>query len=346
MKNRAAYMTGLKKMEIREIPVPVPEADQVLLKLEYVGICGSDIHYYEHGRIGDFVVDGDFILGHECAGTIVSVGENVTELSAGDRVALEPGITCGKCSYCTSGQYNLCPDVEFLATPPYHGCFMNYIAFPANLAFKLPENVDTKAGALIEPLCVGLEASSAADVKLGDSVVILGCGCIGLTTLLACRAKGATDITVVDVIPKRLEKAMELGATRAINAKETDAVAEIMKATDNKGADIVMETAGSSKTLQQTIELVKRGGMIVVVGMGAEDIIPFNFGQLMGKVAEIKPIFRYKNQYPAAIHALASGRIDISGIVTHEFDFDAISEAFRVNIEEKDDVVKIVIKMS
>jgi L-iditol 2-dehydrogenase len=159
MKNRAAFMTGLNKMEIRDIEVPKPREKDVLVKLEYVGICGSDVHYLEHGKIGDFVVNGDFILGHECAGTVVEIGSGVQNLKVGDKVALEPGITCGQCEFCKTGRYNLCPDVEFLATPPYHGSLMNYIAFPENMCFKLPENISTKEGALVEPLAVGMHAA-------------------------------------------------------------------------------------------------------------------------------------------------------------------------------------------
>ncbi|MDF2844623.1 MAG: theronine dehydrogenase-like Zn-dependent dehydrogenase [Herbinix sp.] len=220
MTNKAVYMTGLNKMEMRDVEMPKIKEDQVLIKLEYVGICGSDVHYLEHGSIGDFIVNGDFILGHECAGEIVEIGSKVSDLTVGDKVALEPGATCGQCEFCKSGKYNLCPDVEFLATPPYHGCLENYIAFPAS-------NITTKEGALVEPLAVGMHAAAQGNVKLGDSVVILGSGCIGLVTLLACKAYGATDITVVDVMPKRLEYAMKLGATRVINAKEEDAVAKI-----------------------------------------------------------------------------------------------------------------------
>ena len=344
-KNRAAFMTGLNKMEIREVPMPIAKEGQVVVKLEYVGICGSDVHYFEHGRIGDFIVDGDFILGHECAGTVVEAGKGVTSLKPGDRVTLEPGATCGRCEFCVTGRYNLCPDVEFLATPPYHGCFENHIAFPAHLTFKLPNNVSTKEGALIEPLAVGLEAASVSGVTLGSSVVILGSGCIGLMALLASKAHGASDVTVVDVIQKRLDKAKELGATRVINAAETDATEALLTATDGKGADIVMETAGSTRTTQQTPFVVKRGGSIVLVGMGPDDVIPFNFAKLMGQVAGLKTIFRYKNQYPKAIKAVSSGLIDVSGIVTNEFTFDDIAEAFRVNIENKKEVVKIVIKI-
>ncbi|QNU68588.1 NAD(P)-dependent alcohol dehydrogenase [Ruminiclostridium herbifermentans] len=345
MKNRAAYMTGLRKMEIRDIEMPKLKEKDVLVKLEYVGICGSDVHYLEHGKIGDFVVDGDFILGHECAGTIVELGSGVKSLKVGDKVALEPGITCGQCEFCKSGRYNLCPHVEFLATPPYHGSMMKYIAFPENMCFKLPDNITTKEGALVEPLSVGMHAAMQGGVKLGDSVVILGAGTIGLVTLLACKAFGATDITVVDVIPKRLEYARKLGATTVINAAEADVFAEVEKLTNKTGVDIVIETAGTARTISQTPYLIKNGGTIVLVGMAPQDIIEFNFAKIMAKEAQIKSVFRYRNIYPIAIKALAQGIIDIKGIVTHEFDFEESAKAFDFVINNKQDVVKAVIKI-
>lgn len=345
MKNRAAYMTGLNKMEIREIEVPVPKEKEVLVKLEYVGICGSDVHYLEHGKIGDFIVKGDFILGHECAGTIVAIGAKVEKLKVGDKVALEPGITCGQCEFCKTGRYNLCPDVEFLATPPYQGCFMNYIAFPENMAFKLPDMISTKEGALVEPLAVGMHAAKQGKVKLGDSVVILGSGTIGLVTLLACKAFGATDITVVDVIPKRLEYAKKLGATTVINATEVDVLAEIDKLTNKTGVDVVIETAGSAQTIAQTPYLIKNGGCIVLVGMAPQDIIEYNFAKILAKEAEIKSVFRYRNIYPQAIQAISKGVIDISGIITHEFAFEDVVKAFDFVINHKQEVVKAVIKI-
>lgn len=345
MKNRAAYMTGLNKMEIRDIEMPVLRDRDVLVKLEYVGICGSDVHYLEHGKIGDFIVEGDFILGHECAGTVVEIGSGVKNLKVGDKVALEPGITCGQCEFCKTGRYNLCPDVEFLATPPYHGSLMNYIAFPENMCFKLPENITTKEGALVEPLAVGMHAAIQGNVKLGDSVVILGAGTIGLVTLLACKAYGATEITVVDVLPKRLEYAKKLGATATINALEVDVFSEMDKITGKKGVDIVIETAGSARTISQTPYLVKNGGTIVLVGLAPQDIIEFNFAKIMAKEAQIKSVFRYRNIYPTAIKAIANGVIDISGIVTHEFDFEDSAKAFDHVINNKQDVVKAVIKI-
>ncbi len=345
MKNRAAYMTDLDKMEIRDIEMPEAGAKEVLVELEYVGICGSDVHYFHDGRCGDYKVEGDFMLGHECAGTVVALGEGVEHLKVGDKVALEPGITCGQCEFCKTGRYNLCPDVQFLATPPVQGCYENYIAFPENMCFKLPDNISTKEGALVEPLSVGMHAANQGDVKLGDSVVILGAGCIGLVTLLACKAHGATDITVVDVIPKRLDYALKLGATRVINGREADAVGEVDKLTDGAGVDKVFETAGSPITIQQTPYMVKNGGTIVLVGISAQEKIEYNFAKIMAKEARIESVFRYRNIYPQAIAAIADGIIDVSGIVTHEFDFDDIQEAFDCAINNKDEVVKAVIKI-
>ncbi|CAB1251336.1 putative iditol dehydrogenase [Ruminococcaceae bacterium BL-6] len=346
MKNRAVFMTGLNRMEIREIPMPSPKEKEILLKIEYVGICGSDVHYLEQGRIGGFVVDGDFILGHECAGTVVQTGPGVASLNVGDRVALEPGCTCGKCEFCKSGKYNLCPDVRFLATPPYNGCLMDYITFPEDMAFRLPDKISTKEGALIEPLSVGMHAAKQGSVTLGNSVTILGAGCIGLVTLLSCRAFGATDLFVVDVLPKRLEYAKKLGATHVINALEEDPVQTIQDRTGGAGTDIVIETAGSAKTISQTPYIVKRGGRIVLVGMAAQDVIEYDFSKIMAKEASIQSVFRYRNIYPQAIKAIEKGIIDVSGIVTHEFDFEETPRAFDFVIHNKQDVVKAVIKVS
>ncbi len=314
--------------------------------MSFVGICGSDVHYFHDGRCADYIVDGEFILGHECAGVVYELGEGVKSLKVGDRVALEPGITCGECEFCKSGKYNLCPDVVFLATPPVQGCFMNYIAFPENMCFKLPDNVSTMEGALVEPLSVGIHATNQANVGLDDNVVIFGSGCIGLVTLLACSARGASDITVVDVVEKRLEYAKKLGATRVINAAEVDAVKEIMALTDGVGASQVFECSGAPTCIQQTPFVVKAGGTITLVGMSSQPEIPFNFAQIMAKEPQIKSVFRYRNIYPSAINAISSGKINVSGIVTHEFTLDEIEEAFLENVHNKKEVVKAVIKIN
>ena len=340
MTNKAVFMTGIGRLETREIEMPVIKGNQVLIKIEYVGICGSDVHYLEHGKIGDFVVEGDFILGHECAGVVVETGPDVKTLKIGDKVALEPGQTCGQCAFCKGGRYNLCPDVAFLATPPYHGCLMNYIAYPETMAFKLPESMGTKEGALVEPFAVGVHGAKQGGIALGSSAVILGAGCIGLMTLAACRAFGARDITVVDVMEKRLECAKKLGASRVINAATDD----VEKALSNT-ADVVFETAGATKTIGQTPHLVKTGGTIVLVGMAPEDIIPFNIAKILSKEVAVKTVFRYRNIYPQAIDAISAGTAKIGGVVTHEFSFSEAKKAFDYVINNKGDVVKAVIKM-
>ena len=344
---KGAFMRGIDKMVIKEIPVPEIGKKEVLVSLEYVGICGSDVHYFHNGCCGSYKVDlsEDYMLGHECAGTIVKVGEEVERLKVGDRVALEPGITCGECEQCKSGHYNLCPDVVFLATPPVQGCNEEYIAFPETLCFKLTDNVSTKEGALIEQLSVVFYASEQGGVKTGDTVVILGSGCIGLVTLLACKAHGAGKIIVADLVEARLQKAIELGATEVINSGKEDALKKIEELTNGRGADVVFETAGSPVTIAQTPFIVRRGGMITLVGISAKEEITYNFAQIMDKEATIKSVFRYRNIYPKAIAAVSSGAINVKGIVTHEFDLEHIQDAYDEAVNNKTDLVKAVIKV-
>ena len=344
---KAAFMRGTDHMEIREIPVPEVGEKEVLVRLEYVGICGSDIHYYHTGKCGTYEVDltEDFMLGHECSGTVIRTGPAVERLKTGDKVALEPGITCGKCEFCKSGHYNLCPDVKFLATPPVQGCYEEYIAFPEDMCFKLPESMDAMEGALIEPLSVGFYAAEQGEVQVGDTVVILGGGCIGLVTMLACKAHGAGQIIVADLVDARLEKAKELGADFVINSGKTDIMKEIREITGGRMCDKVFETAGSPVTIAQTPFLVRRGGRIVLVGIASQEEISFNFAQIMDKEAEIKSVFRYRNIYPKAIAAVAGGVVDVKKIVTHQYDLEHIQEAFDEAVHNKTDLVKAVIRI-
>lgn len=345
MENKAIYMSGTNNMVWKDIPVPEINEDEVLIKVEAVGICGSDMHYYQHGKIGSFIVDKDLILGHEAAGSVVKVGSNVKDLKVGDKVAMEPGVTCGKCEFCMTGKYNLCPDVEFFATPPYDGVLSTYVKHPASKCFLLPENVSVVEGALVEPLNVGLHATAQGDVKLGDTVVIFGTGCIGLCSLLAAKGRGASKIIVVDILKNRLDKALELGATHVVNAKEVNAVQKIMEITNNVGADVVIETAGSEITFKQTVEVVKKAGCIVSVGMTPKDSLEFDFMKLQSKEAMLNTVFRYRNLYPTGINAIASGAINIKAIVSHEFDFEKTKEAFDYVAANPGEVVKAVIVM-
>lgn len=342
---KAAYLKEKMDIVIRDDqPIPEPSDDQVLIKMEYCGVCGSDVHFYREGKVGDTPAPADFILGHEVAGTIVKTGKNVTGLVPGDRVALEPGYTCGKCEFCKTGRYNLCPDVQFFAAPPVSGALMEYVVHPADMCFKLPDNVTTEEGALVEPLAVGMHAASQANVTLGNSVLILGGGCIGLVTLLAAKARGASQIVVVDLYEKRLNMARKLGASAVINAKEEDVAQRVDALFGRLGADIVFETAGSIHTIQETPYFVKPGGTICLVGMAAESMVNYNFNQIMMKEVTIKSVFRYRNLYPAAIAAIASGAIDVKQIVTHRFLFEEADLAFRTAVEHAQDEIKEVIE--
>lgn len=262
---KVAVMNSIGKMGYVEREVPQPADNEVLVKLEYVGICGSDMHYYETGRIGDYVVKPPFVLGHEPGGVVVEVGKNVKHLKIGDRVALEPGKTCGHCEYCKEGKYNLCPDVVFFATPPVDGVFQEYVAHEAALCFKLPDNVDTMEGALIEPLAVGFHAANQGGAHAGQTAVVFGAGCIGLVSMMALKAEGVSKVYVVDIMQKRLDKALELGATGVINSMDKNVQDEISRLTEGKGVDLVIETAGMEITTRQAIHIAKKGSTIVLV---------------------------------------------------------------------------------
>ena len=344
-KMKAAVMTDIMETELVEKDIPGIKDDEVLVKVEYVGVCGSDLHYYEQGRIGDVRVQFPFILGHEAAGEVVKLGKNVTHLMIGDKVALEPGKTCGHCEFCKTGRYNLCPEVEFFATPPYDGVFQEYAAHRADLCFKLPENVSTMEGALIEPLAVGFHASNQGGAHLGQTAVVMGAGCIGLVTMMALRAEGVDKIYVVDVIEKRLQKAKELGATEVINGKEKDAVEEVLRLTGGAGSDLVLETAGTDITANQAVRMAKKGSTIVMVGYSASGEITLPMSLALDKELCFKTVFRYRHIYPMAIEAVASGKVDIKGIVTNVFELDEIADGLEQCVKNKAEIVKAVIKI-
>lgn len=344
-KMKVAVMTGIKQMEIREREIPTPKSDEVLVKIEYVGICGSDVHFFEQGQLGNWKVDCDLVLGHESGGTIVEVGADVKDLKVGDRVALEPGVGCGKCEMCKKGLYNLCENIDFMAIPHQRdGVFLEYYAHPASMCFKLPENVDTMEGALIEPLSVGLHAVNISGAKMGQSAVVLGCGCIGLVTIMALKAAGIDEIYAVDVLDKRLAKAKEVGAMQVINGKEQDAV-EVIRALPGGGCDLVFETAGSEFTTLQSGKMVKKGGAVTLVGMCANSEIKYDIGSLSAAEARLYTIFRYRNLYPQAIKLVSQGKIPVKTIASHVFDFADIENGINYSIENKAEVIKGVIKM-
>ena len=342
---KVAVMNGVGQMGYTERPIPTPKDDEVLVKLEYVGICGSDLHYYETGAIGSYVVEPPFVLGHEPGGVVVEVGKDVKHLKVGDKVALEPGKTCGQCEFCKTGRYNLCPDVIFFATPPVDGVFQEYVAHEAGLCFKLPENVSTMEGALIEPLAVGFHAANLGDAHIGQTAVVFGAGCIGLVSMMALKAKGVSRVYVVDIMAKRLEKALELGADGVINGAERDAVEAVLELTGGAGCDLVVETAGTQITTRQAIHMAKKGSTIVLVGYSKSGEMTLPMSLSLDKELTFKTIFRYRHVYPMAIDAVAAGRINLKGIVTDIFELDDIQNAMDRSVADKANIVKAVVKV-
>ncbi|MBD5162886.1 MAG: NAD(P)-dependent alcohol dehydrogenase [Oscillibacter sp.] len=342
---RVAVMEGIGKMGYTRRPIPVPKADEVLVKLEYVGICGSDMHYYETGAIGDYVVKPPFVLGHEPGGTVVEVGSNVKHLRVGDKVALEPGKTCGHCEFCRQGKYNLCPDVVFFATPPVDGVFQEYVAHEAALCFKLPDNVSTLEGALIEPLAVGFHAANQGGAHAGQTAVVMGAGCIGLVSMMALKAQGVSRVYVVDVMSRRLDKALELGADGVINGKEEDAVEAVRRLTGGAGCDLVIETAGTEITTRQAVHMTKKGAAIVLVGYSKTGEITLPMSLALDKELTFKTVFRYRHIYPMAIDSVAAGKVNLKGIVTDIFDFDDIQNAMDRSVADKANIVKAVVRI-
>lgn len=344
-KMKTAVMLGIGKMGFEERDIPQTKDNEVLVQLEYVGICGSDLHYYETGAIGDYVVKPPFVLGHEPGGTVVEVGKNVKHLKAGDRVALEPGRTCGHCEFCKEGKYNLCPDVVFFATPPVDGVFQEYVAHEADLCFKLPDNVSTLEGALIEPLAVGFHAAIQGDAHLGQKAVVMGAGCIGLVSMMALKARGVSEVYVVDIMEKRLEKALELGAAGVINGAKEDVVQKVNEITNGRGMDLVIETAGTEITTRQAIQIARKGSNIVLVGYSKTGEMTLPMSLVLDKELTFKTVFRYRHIYPMAIEAVAAGKVDLKGIVTDIFTLDEAQKAMDYSVNNKADIVKAVIKI-
>ena len=342
---KVAVMNGIGKMGYTQRPIPTPKDNEVLVKLEYVGICGSDLHYYETGAIGSYVVEPPFVLGHEPGGVVVEVGKDVKHLKVGDKVALEPGKTCGQCEFCKTGRYNLCPDVIFFATPPVDGVFQEYVAHEAGLCFKLPENVSTMEGALIEPLAVGFHAANLGDAHIGQTAVVFGAGCIGLVSMMALKAKGVSRVYVVDIMAKRLEKALELGADGVINGAERDAVEAVLELTGGAGCDLIVETAGTQITTRQAIHMAKKGSTIVLVGYSKSGEMTLPMSLSLDKELTFKTVFRYRHVYPMAIDAVAAGKINLKGIVTDIFELDDIQNAMDRSVADKANIVKAVVKI-
>ena len=343
---RAALMMGPGKIEMGEVPMPEPKDDEVLIKIKHVGICGADLEFFKDGAIGAWVLEFPHVLGHEPAGIVAGFGKDVKGLKEGDAISIEPGKTCGNCEYCNSGLYNLCPDVKFMSVPGVGtGAFQDYVVWPSNRVYKLPEGVSTLEGALVEPLSVGFHAVNQSEAKFGDSAVILGAGCIGLCTLLALRARGITDVYISELSKIRLEKAKQLGAKQVFDASKVNLTEKINELTDNKGVNQIFECTGVGKLVNQGIEVMAKGGNLTLIGLFGEANIPVDLNGLIFREGSFKSNFRYRHIYPIAIKSLAAGVVPLKDIVSHTFKLEELGKALKFNSENKDQVTKVVIEL-
>src|ERR687895_696219 len=335
--NRAAVLYAPGDLRVEERPVPEPGRREVCVEIAAVGVCGSDVHYYEHGRIGPFVVREPLILGHESAGREAALGSEVTRHAVGDRVALEPGVPCGRCRECRAGRYNLCRDVRFFATPPVDGAFADYVTIHEDFAFALPDALSDNAGALMEPLSVGIWACRKAGVTAGDHVLVTGAGPIGLLAMQVAFAQGATEVTVTDIAGERLQIVRRLGATRALNVAE-DPLEET-----GLEADVLIECSGNERALGDGIRCVRPAGVAVVVGMGPNEETSVPLAFIQTSEITLTGTFRYANTYPTAIDLAATGKVDLDAMVTSHYGLAETEEALQASGKDPANVKPMVI---
>jgi len=332
---RISVLREVGSIGVEERALPIPAHGEVLVRIGSVGICGSDVHYYKHGRIADHVVRQPLILGHEAGGTISAVGAGVSVDRVGQRVALEPGVPCRVCRECKTGRYNLCGDVKFFATPPVDGTFAEYVTIAADFAHPVPDSISDDGAGLIEPLSVAVWACGKVRVGPASRVLIAGAGPIGLMNVQVAKALGATDIVVSDISAARLTTATRFGATRVLDAR-TENAADL-----GIEVDSFIDCSGAEVAVRQGIRAVRAAGRVALVGMGADEI-SLPVGLIQGRELTITGTFRYANTYPTAIALAARGLIDLEGMVTAHFGLDDAERA--LNQASDPDEIKIIVR--
>lgn len=328
--NLTAVLYKIDDIRLEQRAIPEIKPCEVLIKMDSVGICGSDVHYWVRGRCGNFIVEDPMIMGHEASGIVAKLGSSVTSLKVGDRVAIEPGVPCRYCDFCRNGQYNLCADMIFCATPPVHGNLTRHYAHAADFCYKLPDHVSMEEGAMLEPLSVGVHGCRRAGVTIGSTVLILGAGPIGLVTLLTAKSMGATNILITDLVESRLTLAKELGATHTILIKPGEKDEDIVKkihTTMGCEPEKTLDCSGVESTVRVAIFATRSGGVAVIIGMGPSEVkVPLQHA--LAREVDIRGIFRYCNDYPLALAMVASGQINVKPLITHHFTIEETQKAF------------------
>lgn len=343
---RALVLEKQHDLKLRDIDLPLEVGPgEVKIAIHTVGVCGSDVHYYTHGRIGPFVVEAPMVLGHEAAGTVVEIGEGVTRLKVGDRVCMEPGIPDPTSKASRLGMYNVDPAVRFWATPPVHGVLTPQVVHPADFTFKLPDNVSFAEGAMVEPFAVGMQAASKARITPGDTAVVLGAGPIGTMVALAALAGGCARVIVADFAQPKLDIAARYQGVIPVNIGKESIADAVNRLTEGWGADVVFECSGSPKAWQGLMELPRPGGVVVVVGLPVEPV-EIDIAMASTRELRIENVFRYAHQYERAIALIASGKVDLKPLISETFGFEDSIKAFERAVEARPDDVKLQIRVA
>ena len=341
---RAAKLYTPGDIRLVEIEKPSPGPGEVLVRVKAVGICASDVHYFRDGRISDAVVTEPFILGHEFAGEIAEVGPGVTNVRPGDRVAVEPAIPCYACDMCAAAYHNLCRNVKFCGTPPFHGSLREFIAWPARLVEPIPDSMSMGEAAMLEPLAVGVYAVEISDDIRGKTVAVLGAGAIGLSILQAARIAGCGGAIVTDLYPSRLELAKKLGADRTFLA-DSGVVSAVKEATGGRGADVVYEAAGENDAVVQATEMVRPSGWVIVGGIPRDDQITVTASTVRRKQVTIRLLRRSNDTLRRSIAYVHDGKVDVASFITHRFPLERVAEAFETARDHKDVSVRVLVEL-
>ncbi|WP_040588484.1 NAD(P)-dependent alcohol dehydrogenase [Sciscionella marina] len=330
-----SVLRGVHEVETEQRAVPVPAEGEVLIRVAAIGTCGSDVHYYEQGRIGDAVVREPLVLGHEASGVVVACGPGARQHVPGTRVAIEPGVPCGRCTECRLGRYNLCPDMVFFGTPPVDGAFAEYVTLREEFAYPLPDSLSDEAGALLEPLSVGVWGARKARIGPGARVLVTGAGPIGLIAAQTARAFGASEVLVTDVNEHRLAVAGELGARTIDVGRE---------ALTGVAADVLLECSGNPRATLQGIAALGRAGRAVLIGMGADELA-LPVARVQQFELEVTGTFRYANTWPTAIELAASGAVRLDRLVTHRFPLTEVRGALTIAARDPATIKPVVVPM-
>jgi len=342
---RSVQLVAHQTLELKEMPAPPdPGPGEVLVRLRAVGICGSDMHWYAEGGIGPVRAAYPQILGHEPAGEIVALGRSVENLRVGQKVSIEPSVTCGHCEFCLSGHHNNCVSSIFMGSPQMPGLFRDYAVVPAKNVVSVPDRLNWVEATVIEPLAVILHVLELVEVRLGDTVAVLGVGPIGMLTMLVARIAGASKIFVADKVPERLRLALELGADCAVNVNEASFFESVMDQTKGRGVDLVFDCAAAVETINWSLAVARLGGRVVMIGIPSEPVLRVDLMTAMAKELSVQTIKRSNHNSHAAIELIESGRIT-DRIVTHRYPLERTPEAFQTLHAYADGICKAVIEL-